>query len=168
MAIYLDQGGKASYQSETSGIKKLPKKKAGQYMEGFSISHVQDGKVQWKIEAKRAHISQRRIEFEDINCTFFLDDGTRMTLTAKRGILDRKSKDIRVVKDVKIRDGPYLLETSELFYSQKKQLIYTDKPVRLTSNKIDIYGADLEVNLKTQSLVLKKHIETLVWQQKVI
>ncbi|MEJ2039499.1 MAG: LPS export ABC transporter periplasmic protein LptC [Desulfosarcinaceae bacterium] len=112
-----------------------------------------NGAVQWELDARSAELEaksgQMILDSPDVN--FYLEDGGMVHVTAKKGILDTRSKDIEVKGNVEVHDNRYTLLTEALIYKHGARVMESPVPVKITGGTIDVSADamtyDLEKNI---------------------
>lgn len=64
-----------------------------------------------------------------------------------------------LVRDLHDAQGPLTLTTQYLKAIPKQHLIFTDRPVRVQGEKIDIHSGALQLNSQTRELLLTHHVK---------
>ncbi len=123
-----------------------------------------DGKREWSLEASSARYSQTKKEviLKDLSITFFLDDGSEVNLTAKRGILNTRTNDIEVTGDVVVIREDYELTTQKLNYNHDKRIVFSKVPVLIVGDDAEISADSASLNLNTKKLRLKGNVESSI------
>lgn len=108
-----------------------------------------DGKTQWELDAESAQMEadSGHIILTAPRIDFFMEDGTKVHLTADRGLLDTHSNDMQVTGNVYLRNDRYTLLTEALAYHHAKRHLQSDVPVKITNKAFD-----LRANRMTYSL----------------
>ncbi len=120
-----------------------------------------DGFTEWNLDASSVKYmeSEKKALFQDVSVTFFLKDGTRLYLTANKGILQIESKDIEVIGDVVVRNDKYRLETERLQYQHEKRLLFTKVPVKIIGADMDLSSDALSVDLNQKKAWFRGHVK---------
>jgi len=137
-------------QSETGGGGVLP----DQEISNFKLTQTSDGRVMWTLSATLGLVFEEadRVETTSPRVDFVDEDGElRSTLTARTGLLRRRTSDMEVLGNVVVKsaDGT-VLETERLLWSEQKGRIETDRAVRVTKDG-DVMtgiGAEADPDLK--------------------
>ncbi len=125
-----------------------------QEISNFKLTQTSDGRVMWTLSAALGLVFEEadRVETTSPHIDFFDEDGElRSTLTARTGLLRRRTSDMEVLGKVVVRsvDGT-VLETERLLWSELKGRIETDRAVRVTKDG-DVMtgiGAEADPDLK--------------------
>lgn len=110
------------------------------------ILHTENGNLKVKINSdkiERFHEKEPQIVLTNGIEIFFYSDSAKIksTLTADRAELDKKNKIMTASKNVVLTSlDNKRLETSVLFWDEKRNKIYTDSQVFVTTNKEQIIG----------------------------
>jgi LPS export ABC transporter protein LptC len=111
-----------------------------------------DGVVQWKLEAVSAEMEADtgRMVLKSPEVEFYLEDGGKVHLKARKGILYTRDNNMEVQGNVHLRSDRYTLVTEALTYDNERHLIVTTKEVRISGKTIQLNASamtyDLTVN----------------------
>ncbi len=110
-----------------------------------------------KIKAKNARWFQKKgiLILKDINATITKDSSLPIYISALKGFLDTKKSILTLKNKVTLKRGTTIVHTSLLFYNSKKNLIFTNKPVKIMSQGLSLKGVGMTYSLKTGELVIK-------------
>jgi LPS export ABC transporter protein LptC len=109
-----------------------------------------DGVVQWKLTAVSAEMEADtgRMVLKSPSVEFFMKDGGRVHLTARKGILYTRDNNMEVQGNVRLRNDRYTLVTEALTYDNERHLILTTKEVRISGKTIQLHAAAMTYDLK--------------------
>lgn len=109
-----------------------------------------DGIIQWKLEAVSAELEADtgRMVLKSPQVEFFLEDGGRVHLTARKGILYTRDNNMEVQGNVHLRNDRYTLVTEALSYDNERHLIMTTGEVRIIGKTIRLHAAAMTYDLK--------------------
>jgi LPS export ABC transporter protein LptC len=109
-----------------------------------------DGIVQWKLEAASAELEADtgRMILKSPQVDFFLEDGGRVHLTARKGILYTRDNNMEVQGNVHLRSDRYSLVTEALTYDNERHLIMTTREVRISGKTIQLHATAMTYDLK--------------------
>lgn len=112
-----------------------------QEMSDFSLSGFGDkGKKAWDIAGKSADIGTEVIKLNDIVGNFY-GERENITLTAEKGCFYRLEGNIHLQDNVVVTTSSGArLVTDVLDWDRNRQIIQTDRPVRLSKNNLTITG----------------------------
>lgn len=120
---------------------------------GASIVEEQEGRKLWELKSDDIHISakDKKVYFGSLTAVFHRDDGTVVTLEARKGILDSTTKDIQLEGDIKAvsSDGATFMAPLAEFKNDIRRLFATGG-VKLTRGDTVITGDRLESDLNTE------------------
>jgi LPS export ABC transporter protein LptC len=124
--------------------------KAVMALSRVSQTATKDGAVQWKMEAAGAELEAGtgRMILQSPEVHFFMEDGTKVHLTARQGILNTRSNDMEVRGDVSLRNDRYTLTTESLFYKHDNRILRADKPVDIAGGVLQLRASDMVYDLK--------------------
>lgn len=126
--------------------------------EGFRMAATQAQTREWEFTARAAQIYEKihLAKAQDIHIEYWRDGKVVSTLTAKRGLIQTETNDMRAEKNVvMISQEGVRLFTERLNWDHRRQKIYTDLPVRVVRRDSILTG----VGLRTDNEL--KHIEVL-------
>ncbi len=137
---------------------------------GVHQTATKDGKVQWELIADSAQLEAEsgRMVLQMPQMDFFLDDGSRVHLTAEQGILHTRSNDMQVRGNVKVHNGRYTLVTEVLAYLHDRRILQTDEPVNIIGNDIELQAATLVFDLETNQAHFNGQVKGSVYEPPAI
>jgi lipopolysaccharide export system protein LptC len=143
-------------------------KNADAGIEGFSFVQTKDGKMQWKVQARRARIveNESKAVLEDLQVTLFGEEGTQMILEGDEGVVDTESHNFTLKKregsiPIHLESG-YTIYTNQLQWTDQNQEISTDAPVTIHGDGIKITGLGLRGALGTETFTITKDVRAVV------
>ena len=121
-----------------------------QEINGFTLTQTNDGRSVWSLTAQLALVFEEadRIESTRPRIEFFDDEGeSRSVLTAKSGLLKRRTNDMEVSGSVVVTstDGT-VLRTEHLTWDERRGKISTEMPVRITKDGDVMTGTGAEAD----------------------
>ncbi len=121
-----------------------------QEINGFTLTQTNDGRSVWSLTAELALVFEEadRIETTRPQVEFFDDEGeSRSVLTAKNGLLKRRTNDMEVSGSVVVTssDGT-VLRTEHLTWDERRGKISTEMPVRVTRDGDVMTGTGAEAD----------------------
>jgi len=111
-----------------------------------------NGKKEWTLKAVSARVmgEQKQTIVEKPSVVFFLNDGSKVYLTAKQGILETASNNMTAKGNVVVKNEQYTLKTEKLFYNHKKRIIVTRAPVKITGDLFHLKANSMVYNFSTK------------------
>ncbi len=111
-----------------------------------------NGKKEWTLNAVSARVmgDQKQTIVEKPSVVFFLNDGGKVYLTAKQGIIETASNNMTAKGNVVVKNGQYTLKTENLYYHHKKRVLVAKAPVKITGEMFDLKSNFMVYNLKTK------------------
>lgn len=108
-----------------------------------------DGKVQWELDAESAQLEANggRMILTAPVVEFYMEDGTKVNLTAEKGILHTGSNDMEVTGNVRLHNDRYTLLTEALIYQHKQRMLKSDAPVHIKSAAMALRADKMTYNL---------------------
>ena len=148
----------------------MPQGKSGT-LPGLTIQDVRyvknvQGRPVWILQARSAAKDDESgvVTGTGVELTFFKKGRECCSLRADRGEAHVKDGFFRVWGDVVVRskDQDILLETSELFYREKENLVFTHKPVRFQASRMLGRGTGLRYSLSEGRIVIERQVTATV------
>ena len=134
-------------------------------VERIHQSATRDGRTEWNLDAATAqyHLSEKKVLLTDLFVTFFTQEGQKVYLTARQGTVKTDSQDMEAHDNVVVYNDVYRLNAERMNYVQASRVITCDTPVKITGQAGEILADTLTMDLNTNRLVLKGHVNgTLV------
>lgn len=123
-----------------------------------------DGKKEWSLEAGSAHYveNEKKAVLKDLFITYFLKDNREIYLKAEEGILKTDTNDIEFSGNVVIRNEGYRLKTRRLSYAHERRLIFSNDPVQVSGEDVNLSARSLEFNLDLETILLSGNVEASI------
>ncbi|MDX2499749.1 MAG: LPS export ABC transporter periplasmic protein LptC [Deltaproteobacteria bacterium] len=123
-----------------------------------------DGKKEWSLEAGSAHYveNEKKAVLKDLSITYFLKDNREIYLEAEEGILQTDTNDIEFSGNVVIRNEDYQLRTRRLSYEHERRLIFSNDPVQVSGESVNLSARLLKYDLNLNKLLLSGNIEATI------
>jgi LPS export ABC transporter protein LptC len=128
----------------------------------INYTETREGKRSWTLVAdSAAHTVENGItRIENIHMTFYDEDMGDVILTAERGEMQSDSRQVAVRGDVVVRNPQgYSLYTESLLYREADRMISTEEPVRMVSEKMEVTGVGMLLDVQDHTLVLLSDIQ---------
>ncbi|MFQ5485878.1 MAG: LPS export ABC transporter periplasmic protein LptC [Desulfobacterales bacterium] len=111
-----------------------------------------NGKKEWTLNAVSARVmgDQKQTIVEKPSVVFFLNDGGKVYLTAKQGILETASNNMIAKGNVVVKNEQYTLKTENLFYHHRKRIIIAKAPVKIIGDMFYLKANSMVYNLNTK------------------
>ncbi|MEW5909114.1 MAG: LPS export ABC transporter periplasmic protein LptC [Thermodesulfobacteriota bacterium] len=157
VAIFIDY--RASNPDKTEALK--PQGKADISLTEIRHTAMKDGKKEWTLTAKSAHLVDRKNKtyVESPSIIFFLDNGEEVLLTARQGVLAVDSNNITVEGDVEIKHKDYVLNAHKLYYIHDKRLIFSKLPVEIRGKIFHLVADRMTHDLNTSRSVFDGNVK---------
>jgi LPS export ABC transporter protein LptC len=122
---------------------------------------VKDGIKEWHLDAVAATLleAEHKMILEQPTVEFFMQNGETMTLTAQKGVLDTESNDIEVSGNVIVRHQTYTLMGEAFAYTHANQRLFSQAPVEISSERMNLTAERMTVDLKTQETELAGNVK---------
>lgn len=117
-----------------------------------------------KIKASNARWYQKKdlLILKDINATIFKKgDSSPIYVRSVMGFFYPKKGLLTLKGKVVLERDNTVLHTSLLFYNSKKNLIFTDKPVKIKTQGLLLNGIGMSYDLKTDKLIVHHQRSTI-------
>jgi lipopolysaccharide export system protein LptC len=141
----------------------LPKMatKAVMQLAGVRQTATKDGAVQWELEAATAELEAKsgRMILKNPEVDFFLEDGGKVRITARKGVLNTKTNNIKVQGNVRIEDSRYILTTEAMSYDHEARTMHSATPVRIDGNTMSLEAATMWYYLDTQQALFSGNVK---------
>ena len=122
------------------------------------------GKKEYSLEAGSAHYieTEKKAVLKDLFITYFLEDNREVYLDADQGILNTDTNDIEFSGNVVIRNDDYRLETEHLSYEHKRRFIFTNVPVHISGDAVELSADSLTYDINANKIVLTGNVATAI------
>ncbi len=160
LALPSCQGGEPSGQGEHGSVL------ADQEIDGFALTQTRDGQKEWVLRADRALVFEEagRVEMTAFRVDFFTESGdVRSTLTARNGLLMRRTNDMEAFGDVLLyaEDGTRLT-TERLTWNERTGKIQSDRFVRVVQGRDEFTGVGIEADPDLKNIRVLSEFEAFV------
>lgn len=120
-----------------------------------------DGEVEWELEATGARLPRlgEAAELAEPKVTFYPKTNGPVRVTARTGVVETESKDIRVTGDVNLRNGDYRLRTESLSYQYSQRRFVADAPVRIEGEGMTMTAESASFDLNAGRAVFQGNVE---------
>jgi LPS export ABC transporter protein LptC len=129
-----------------------------------------NGAVQWELDAESAELEAKtgRMVLKSPKVEFFLDDGGKVYLTARWGVLFTRNNNIKVRGNVRVVNDRYTLVAETLNYKHAQRRLSTNRPVTITGQAFDLSSAGMTYDLNTNRAQLDGDVKGIVHEQPAI
>lgn len=123
-----------------------------------------EGRKEWSLEANAGQYikDMNQMVLKDLSVTFFLEDGSEVTLVADQGKLKTDTNDIEVSGNVMVNNNEYRLLTEKLNYAHKQRILYSKVPVTISGASTQIVGDAISFDLNSKKLTLEGSVEATI------
>lgn len=121
---------------EAAPTGKEASKDVDQSIKGMHMIETQEGRKEWELWADKANSikAQEILELEHVKTVFFSNSGVTFTVTGNKGIVQVKTKDLRIEGDVVTRSSNgYVFRTESMEYASKVRLL-------TATNRVEMFG----------------------------
>lgn len=166
--------GWAFYQQRHSGTVTIPipasSAKALMALSKVHQTATKDGTVQWELDAQSAELEADtgRMVLESPKVEFYLEDGGKVYLTARKGILFTRNNNIQVEGNVRVVNDRYTLVTETLAYEHVERRLVTNRPVQITGRTFELSSATLTYDLNTNQAQLEGTVKGIVYEKPAL
>ena len=128
-----------------------------------------DGIVQWKLESATAELEAEtgKMILQSPQIFFFLEDGSRIHMTATKGILYTKDNNMEVRGNVHLQNDRYILKTEQLAYHHAARIITTKTPVLIRGEIIELKAASMIYDLNTDQVEFNGPVKGIIYENPV-
>ena len=118
---------------------------------------IKDGRKEWSLEASSANYSGKANEavFEEVQVTFFMEDGREVSVKGRQGKLNTESNDIEITGDVVVREADYQLAAESISYNHAQQMIFVPVPVTISGLEFVLQANEMTIDLSTETALLR-------------
>jgi LPS export ABC transporter protein LptC len=123
-----------------------------------------DGKKEWSLKAGSAHYieNDKKAVLKDLFITYYLKDDREVYLEAEEGILQTDTNDIEFSGNVVVRNEDYQLRTKRLSYENETRIIFSNDPVRISGEAVELSANSLKYDLNSDKIMLSGNVEAAV------
>ena len=132
--------------------------------EDNTIVEEKDGVKLWEITTSKLRIdtTTQIAEFDKVSGKFYQEDGKVLSLTAKGGSYNQKTKDIHVEGDVEVLDGDGgKLTSNKLDFEGAEEVIIANDDVKIFKDDMQAFGDRAESRDGFKHFFLKGHARVL-------
>jgi LPS export ABC transporter protein LptC len=129
-----------------------------------------DGHTQWELDADAAELEAGtgKMLLKAPKVNFFLDDGTKISLTAREGILHTKTNDMEVHGKVRIHNDRYTLTTETLTYENDQRVLQAESAVKITGAAVDLKADAMRYDLTTNQTEFHGRVEGILYENPAL
>lgn len=110
-----------------------------------------EGKMEWELDAESAQLEPDtgKMLLNSPTIEFYMQDGQKVYLCAKLGVLDTRSNDMQVQGNVQLQNDRYTLSTEALAYDHDDRTLTSNTPIFIKSRAFDLRADTMTYNLNT-------------------
>ncbi|MBF0224846.1 MAG: LPS export ABC transporter periplasmic protein LptC [Desulfobacterales bacterium] len=126
---------------------------------------VKDGVKEWVLDAASAQLienSTKETLLNKISVTFYVDNNKELYLTAEHGKLNVESKDIEVYGKVIVKNETFSLNAEKINYIYSTKIIYSNLPVAISGDSLNIRGDSMIFDLKSNKTFLEGKVDGVI------
>lgn len=137
-------------------------------LQNFQRSEVKDGRKLWEIIAPSGQYNpeQHSASVQNPSLSVYKKDGKRIELTAESAELRFEGMGLawaKALKAVHINYADQLsLDGNSAIYDKTNNLVTSDEPVTIKTERLLVSGDILKANLETQEIQIKKNVKTTI------
>jgi LPS export ABC transporter protein LptC len=141
---------------------------AAQRMQNFRRAKIRDGKKVWEIAARQASYSQENNEIvvEGPEVTLYVKNGDVIALRCHEGRVhlnnDEEMIRMELSGDLEMRVGDFVITTPNAVYENERNAIFSDGPVRIVGQGVEVEGQGYTVDVAEKRLTLNAAVYTTV------
>ena len=139
-----------------------------QRMQNFRRAKIRDGKKVWEIAAQQARYMQESNEIlvEEPEVSLFVKDGDVIALRCQEGRV-HLGEDEDVIRmelsgGLEMRVNDFVITTPEAVYESERSLIFSEGPIRLVGQGVEVEGRGYTVDILEKRLTLNAEVHTTV------
>lgn len=119
-----------------------------------------EGRMEWKLEAASAEMdkSKKVTKLNDVSMVFFLKSGSKVVLTADRGVVHTESKDIEVSGNVVVINQNYRMVTEKLKYKESDRTLTSPTPLAISDSVSNLMADRMVYYIAKNKSVFKGNI----------
>jgi LPS export ABC transporter protein LptC len=138
------------------------KKAPDQKFQGFNLEgYTQDGQKSWDVKGDTADVAGTQIKIKNVDANAYGEQ--KMNVTAEKGVVDQKSGDLKLEKDVTITSqaGTQMV-TDSLNWNRQKDLVTTPDKVTISDDKMLVTGKGMEAHPGLKTAEIQKDVTATV------
>lgn len=141
---------------------------AEQRMQNFRRAKILDGRKVWEIAARQASYSQdnNEIVVEGPEVTLYVKNGDVIALRCQEGRVHLNDEEevirIELSGDLEMRLGDFVITTPNAVYENQRNAIFSDGPVRIVGQGVEVKGQGYTVDVAEKRLTLNAEVSTTV------
>jgi len=122
---------------------------------------IKNGVKDWSLNAASAQFlyKKNQVVFDDLDVTFYLDDGGSVKLSAQKGYLNTETQDIQIEGNIVADDGDIKFRTESLDYDHELRILVSAQPVQLFGNSFCLTAASAAYNMATSRAIFEGQVE---------
>ena len=126
-----------------------------------------NGRKEWSLDATSADYMDKNSQaiFKDLSVTFYLEDETKVYITANQGILKTDSNDMEIYGNVVVINKDYKLRCENLYYKHDKRIIFSKVPVNITGDSFELVADSMSLNLNTNKALFEGKVKGIFSDQ---
>jgi len=127
-----------------------------------NYTDVGDSGLKWEIKANSAKYmkNENLAIFEHVRIKLVMQDGKSFVMTGDKGILKTDTKDMEISGNVEVvSDRGDHLNTDNLKYSGSEQRIYTEAPVKMENDRMQVKGVGMTLSLNDKDVSLLSKVK---------
>lgn len=127
----------------------------------FNHTAMKDGKKHWVLKAESAQVFSEKnvVRLKQLNVTYFMDNGTPVTMTADKGRLNMDSKNIAANGNIVVEHPRYTMETQNLQYHHDSHIIRLNKRVVVSGEKATLEADSAKYEINAATVTFQGHVE---------
>ena len=143
-----------------------------QRMQNFRRAKIRDGKKVWEIAAQQARYMQEDNEIivEGPEVSLFVQDGDAIVLRCREGRV-HLGEDEEVIRmelsgGLEMRVNDLVITTPEAVYESDRSVIFSEGPIRLVGQGVEVEGTGYTVDILEKRLTLNAEVRTTVTRRE--
>lgn len=131
----------------------------------FHYTEREKGEQKWEIWADKAErfLGTSMVHMDQVRMRYLLNDGAWIHLAGRSGDYFEKEKRVELQGDVQVQsDSGYSLYTEQLEWEQGKNLLRSEKPVRLVTERYTVTGDSMAFRTDVRKLDVVGSVRTVI------
>lgn len=123
-------------------------------IENLRHTAARHGRTEWELTAAAARMipEKNAAALDDVAVVFYMDDGSRVHLTAESGILETGTNDLIVSGNVIVRRDEYRLTTETIRYRHRARTLAAEHPVTISGDALFLEADTAVFDIDTRKL----------------
>lgn len=137
-------------------------------MKNFHVVDEEAGEKKWELKADKAEIIDSRdvTELKEARLTLYRPQEKDILVTADKGVVQNKSKNLEVTGNVVVFDGEFTLKSNKLNCESDAKLISTDEFVEIKGKNFEVTGSGMISDLGEERMEILNNVKMVMYPEK--